>query len=338
MKRKISKYITKVKKNINRKANLAEQNKKEPILKTKPFGYVLGITNACNLNCPLCITGLREQKKAIKHMDFDLFQEIINKIKNYAIWVQLYNWGEPLLHPKLVDMVALCTKHNISTQISSNLSLKNVDNILHGLVSNGLRHLIVSFDGLTQKEYSRYRVGGDLNTILNNIVKLKEHKEDMGLKFPIIDLQFLKNRHNEFQIDTLKKEYKKFGADKFTICDMTGIFKDNNVEKYKYWFEEDDIITRKYLDVDQRMLRNVCQFLYNIMIIDQDGSIPPCCFSTDPADDFGGWDSNKTILEMYNSEKFIAARKIFKEHSYDKDVCCSNCSVVLSYNDNIISK
>ena len=103
---------------------------KKLFLKSNPQTYVLGLSNICNLECPLCITGQRIQKKILGHMPFELFKDIIDKVHPYAKQVQLYSWGESLLHPNFIEMMEYCSSFSFETEISSNLSLKNIDDKL----------------------------------------------------------------------------------------------------------------------------------------------------------------------------------------------------------------
>lgn len=305
----------------------------QEVLESPPTIYAIGITNICNLRCPLCVTGLRQQKKQPQFMDFGLFREIIEKIRPHAQLVQLYKWGESLLHPRIIDMLAVCDLHDLNTEISSNLSLENCDNVLEALVRHRLRHLIVSFDGVTQEDYSRYRVGGKLNLVLDNILKIKEFKIRYNSEYPVISLQFLRNKFTGGQVDVIEENYRQWGADRYYVCDMTTVFKDRDLGTARQWFSDQEIAQRKYLDVDVSMHGKPCSFLYTTMVIEQDGSIPSCCFATDPVDDFGQWDNRKSILEMYNSERFVQARRMFRERKHCGASTCDDCSVFATWLD-----
>lgn len=310
------------------------------VLDSPPTTYVVGVTNICNLHCPLCVTGLRQQKKKLQFMDFVLFQQIIEKIRPHAQLVQLYKWGESLLHPQIIDMLVLCNMYDLNTEISSNLSIENCDHVLEALVKFRLRHLIVSFDGVTQEDYSRYRVGGTLAVVLDNIRKIKEFKVRYNSEYPVISLQFLRNKFTGDQVQVIEENYRQWGADKYYVCDMTTVFKDRDQNTARQWFSDQEIAQRRYLYIDVSMHGKPCYFPYTTMIIEQDGSIPSCCFATDPKDNFGQWDNNKSILEMYNSDCFIQARRMFREKKHCGASTCDDCCVFNTYLDEgkVVSK
>lgn len=316
---------------LNKIKNDDEFRRGAVMLKSLPVNYVIGLTNICNLSCPLCITGLRRQQKPLKYMEMALFREIIDKIKDHAYLVQLYNWGESLLHRDIIEIFEYCGRFDLNTEISSNLSLSDVDDRLDAMVKHRLKRLIVSFDGVNQEDYERYRFGGDFESVLRNIGKIREYKKFYKSEYPRISLQYLRNKFTKGQVEVIKEKHREWGADDYYVCDMTTIFKDRDMEKNRRWFEGDEIERRRFLDIDTAMHGKRCCFLYTTMVIEQDGTIPPCCFATDPNDDFGVWDGKKSLSEMFNSEKFIKARQAFNERRPLPGLTCSNCSVFITY-------
>ena len=61
--------------------------------------------------------------------------------------------------------------HKIRTITTVNLNATN-DEQIKGLLTSSLDALHVSIDGVTQEVYEKYRVGGNLETVLNNLKKL----------------------------------------------------------------------------------------------------------------------------------------------------------------------
>ena len=87
-----------------------------------PYHYVVDPINFCVLHCPLCPTGRGTLKRRQGKMAFDDFKKLIDEIAEYAYFLDLYNWGEPFLHPQVFDMISYAHTRNISTKISSNLN------------------------------------------------------------------------------------------------------------------------------------------------------------------------------------------------------------------------
>lgn len=77
------------------------------------------ITNSCNLDCSFC----QETKRSKHYMKVDEFQHIIDDIKNYTNYIYLHVKGEPLLHPHLEEILAICEQAGIQVCITTNGTL-----------------------------------------------------------------------------------------------------------------------------------------------------------------------------------------------------------------------
>ncbi len=74
---------------------------------------VFSITNDCNLNCPICFTYNRKDKKYYKTPEDT--QKILDKVFDNKEKRQIINLtgGEPSLHPDLLDILARCKAKGI---------------------------------------------------------------------------------------------------------------------------------------------------------------------------------------------------------------------------------
>jgi len=77
------------------------------------------ITNICNLKCEFCINDTRKKE----FMDIKKFKVIISKIKDYTNLVMLHIKGEPLMHPKLEEILDVCFNNHILVNITTNATL-----------------------------------------------------------------------------------------------------------------------------------------------------------------------------------------------------------------------
>jgi len=74
---------------------------------------VLSITNACNLNCPICFTYNRPDR--IYHMPVEEMARTVDWIIESSGQVDLINitGGEPTLHPQLLEILRCCERDEI---------------------------------------------------------------------------------------------------------------------------------------------------------------------------------------------------------------------------------
>ena len=112
------------------------------------------VTNYCNFNCPDCYTHLAKRKKGF--MDLSVFKaslDLCNKLSIKETW--LHNWGEPLLHPRLMQMVGLANKNGFSTGFTTNGYYLNT-HILQELKNNGLDFLDISINAETSYNFGSF--------------------------------------------------------------------------------------------------------------------------------------------------------------------------------------
>ena len=97
-----------------------------------PLHLDLDPTNACNLKCTMCprthylnngLTNWAPGGK-IGFMDFALFCRIIDQAADNGVYsIKLNYLGEPLLHPRVVDMVAYAKARGLEVMMNTNATL-----------------------------------------------------------------------------------------------------------------------------------------------------------------------------------------------------------------------
>ena len=77
------------------------------------------ITNKCNLSCSFCSMDSLPKRE----MTIEEFRLVIEKIKKYTDNIYLHVKGEPLLHSKLGEILAICNNNDIKVSITTNGTL-----------------------------------------------------------------------------------------------------------------------------------------------------------------------------------------------------------------------
>ena len=146
-----------------------------------PHFLDIEISNTCNLHCPLCQMGLRQTINRENIMNLENYKKIVTPLRDYLFQIFLYDWGEPFLNKEIYDIISFNTAHNIGSTVSSNA---NIPIDPDRLVDSGLDYLIISGDGITQEVYSKYRRGGDITKVFNNVQSIVEAKKKRKTKSP----------------------------------------------------------------------------------------------------------------------------------------------------------
>ncbi len=116
----------------------------------RPLVLTLEATNVCNLKCPFCFTGVGEVTRERSMMSMERYRKLIDDLGDYAMLLEFYNWGEPLLNKNIYEMVEIASKRGISTIISTNFSVPFDEERAEKLVKSGLGILGAGIDGASQ--------------------------------------------------------------------------------------------------------------------------------------------------------------------------------------------
>jgi radical SAM protein with 4Fe4S-binding SPASM domain len=311
-----------------------------------PRHFLIETGNICNLQCPFCLTGARLNKSPKGFMSLEHYQSILNKISPYAELLYLYNFGEPFLNQNIYEMIRLSATQNINTSICSNLSLAQLDHT--AIVQSGLLQLSVSIDGASQKTYGKYRVGGDLELVFNNIKKLQEAKRDLHSRTPDITWNFLINKFNEHEQDAAKEIAAALGVPiQFNLMYVWDPEWESSLHPKggQYGFLKDSAIA-DYAKASRGLpvaldhivlhpnIPAVCKQVFTIMAIHWDGLVFPCGAISDERFALGNLlESN--LEELWNNAHYRKCRQFLYHYGQPQgtnSVCENiNCSLISKY-------
>jgi MoaA/NifB/PqqE/SkfB family radical SAM enzyme len=272
-----------------------------------PYRYTIDPINICNLRCPLCPTGLGKLGREQGKMTLNRYKALIDQIVPYAYSVELYNWGEPFLHPGIFDMIEYASSRKISVSLSSNLNYFTRE-MARKTVRAGLDMIIISVDGATQETYGKYRRRGNLDKVMEHIKLLVEEKYKAHSRSPFITFRMLVNRYNEGEIHEAREIANKLGVDAFT----TGtIFIDTtNPDQIKEWLPVRADLS--YYDYSAEKIENVwnCADLWESVTINWDGGLAPCCWLHENKHDYDNV-LNRPLKEIWNGDAYVSSRRVF---------------------------
>lgn len=191
-----------------------------PILQIEPVNF-------CNLRCPTCAFGAGLIRRPPEALSFDLYRSIIDQVKDHVCLMAFWSWGEPFLHDGACDMIRYARENGILVHTSTNGHFFRTRKEARRVIESGLDSLIVCIDGLDQKTYETYRVGGELGVVLESVRNLVRERNFLGKGNPRITLRFLVMRHNEHQARAFEKMALELGADaaslRFPIVRRRGV-------------------------------------------------------------------------------------------------------------------
>ena len=304
-----------------------------------PYWLTIDPTNFCTLKCPFCPTGQGRNSRTKATLSLDNFKKIIDELGPYLIHIDFCNWGEPLLNKQIYEMIKIAQQYRIDTKVDSNLNHFSEEDAEKMIVA-GLNKIIVSIDGITPQTYSKYRVGGDFTQAMNNLKLLLKKKRQLKRSNPYISWQFLVFRHNEHEIEEVRRWGSDLGVDHVGIT--KAFIGDKNWipinEDYSHYKKEEinNQYTSEYFKIAEEAM---CNWLWEAIVINPDGSVSPCCSVEDEKDDFGNI-FHQSFIEVWNNEKYRVARRYNRDkrivHNRDNNICI-NCRQLGMINLDILS-
>lgn len=304
----------------------------DAILRSYPVRLTVEATNVCNLRCPGCFTGLGEVGRTRSFMPIEFYNRLLDELGPYLFQLELYNWGESLLHKQLPEMIARARRFGISTIISTNFSLPFDAARAEGLVASGLNVLGVSLDGVRQETYEQYRVRGDFETVLRNVQLVNEAKRKLGSKTPRLVWEFHVFPHNAGDIDQAKALARELGMD---------------IEVSKGWVAGDDWQAKGAVAREvaaqlngSKGPRMPCTYLWDTAVVNNDGGAAACCGSFYRQDDFGRLKidasdfGKERFKDIWNNWSYRESRQLFTERTGSKAVqrlICFDCPVTVMW-------
>ena len=60
-------------------------------LLSRPIHLCIDVSNKCNLTCPFCLTGRRENGRDKGNVSFEVFRSIVDELAPYAMTLELFN-------------------------------------------------------------------------------------------------------------------------------------------------------------------------------------------------------------------------------------------------------
>ena len=289
--------------------------------RTQKFPSVIriGPTNLCTGRCFYCP---REyvHERGTGYMDFMLFEKIIFWAKkNNVSTISFALFGEPLLNPRIFDMLDLAVQNGMKIRIATNAIIMKKQ-WADKLLSYPFESIETSMDGFTREEYFKGKQVDKYEQAKENILYLfkraKEKKSRILFNVHFVDIG---------NVSFLNKiRYIKFWKNKLKgLKYLTSFYYEPH-----NWAGTRADLTRKMNFVDRLLnkweLKKPCMFIKG-MNIDWNGDVYIC--ANDPTEKaIIGNVNNDSLEKIYNSEKRLNYLSKHESGSF-KDLNCSVCNV-----------
>lgn len=299
-------------------------------LKSRPVKLIFDPTNACQLACPLCPTGLGMIDRRTGHADLRLFRRLMEQVGDYVFLIDFFNWGDPLLNPHLEEFIAVARSYNIISTVSSNLSLRLTDERINRLLTCGVNEIIVSLDGASAATHTKYRRKSNFELICDNMRRFAEARRGLGQRGPLLTWQFIVFGFNEHEIERARAMAVEFGIDRIIFRPpflQVDRYRLSDADKHEIasWSPSNPLY---HAHIGDPPRRNRCGWHYTTVAVNWDGTVTPCSTSFRQADDFGtfGKAGERPYMDVVNNAAFQTARaSISTGNTTEHGLICQRC-------------
>lgn len=274
-----------------------------------PMMCVLSFVYVCNAKCPNCPytnSEIRSDYKDRPFMNEDTFKIIANQCGEHGAYVRISGGGEPMLHPKAVELMEYAKNVGAKVGLITNGSKFTEENSRR-LIEAQVDMIEFSVDAADPETYAKIRKGLNWEILLKNVKRIVELRNKLKSNTKII----------ASGVNQVGVNIDKVAAFWSPIVD------EFQKRKYLTWGinEDHSADPTPYLPPKEKV---PCPFLFERLNIDSRGNVMVCGFDIAANTNLGNI-HEKSIKEIWRGEEFEYYRKKHLERKGDEIPLCKNC-------------
>ncbi len=291
-----------------------EKAKNDNKLYDFPLFLEVDTLNDCNYKCPACPAVTLNSHDKNKKLPEYLIEKLIAECEQERLHsITLDHGSEPLMNRNITNIILQFKEIKvIDIFLHTNGSLLTKE-VSRQLIQNGLTKINFSLDAVTPETYSRMRVGGNYDRVLDNIMSFLEVKQSFGKSYPRTRVSFVCTDENENE----REAFFDFWKDKVNVIAFQG-----KRDYRKIFFEKNDSGEHKGAIYTQKGYK--CNQLWQLLVVDSNGDILPCLQDYKHQYVLGNL-KDMSIKEAWHSQKMNKLRGKHLNGLWHKENMCSKC-------------
>jgi radical SAM protein with 4Fe4S-binding SPASM domain len=271
---------------------------------------VISLVYVCNARCPNCPytnSSIRKEYRDRLYMGEETFRLIADECGPEGAWIRISGGGEPLMHPRAVELVEYAKRGGAKVGLITNGSLLG-EEAARRLLEAGTDMIEFSVDAGDEETYHRVRRGLSWKTLNENVRRLVRLRE--GLRSP--------SRIIASGIAQKGVDIERAGAYWEALVDSF------QKRKYLTWGINDPSLSadpEPYLPPEERI---PCPFLFERLNIDSRGKVMVCGFDIAGTTNMGSIHES-SIRKIWHGEGFERYRRAHLERRGAEMDLCREC-------------
>jgi radical SAM protein with 4Fe4S-binding SPASM domain len=273
----------------------------------EPHLHQIEPTNACPYACAMCIRP-RRMTRPEGFMAFELFQKVMEELAGYsaatrAKEIELFHFGESLLHPRLPELVACAAGHGLRPVLSVNPPQLDAG-LCEALLRARPARIICSLDALDAATYRRMRgPAADFAQALAGIEALLEQHRRLDSEVPVV-VRMIETRSNRGQGAAFSERWRAAGVQ----VELRPFFP---------WNDPDLAPLGEWEKLPPGM---PCPFPWRYLVVQWNGDVVPCCRDCNGATVLGNV-AGQSLREIWNGPAYAAFRQQMLAADYRNGIC-----------------
>ena len=278
------------------------------------FGYLespvqldIELNGGCNMRCPFCLHGYGG-KRPNTLMPMKRYRELIDEAVALGVRGLKLNYiNEPMLRRDLEECIAYAKEAGmLNIYMVTNGTLLTAHR-RSSMLNSGITKVFISLDAATAPTYSKQRLSGKFDLVVQNILDFVEERDRRGLRYPLIRVSFLRNALNIHE----EGSFRAFWEGK---VDMLAFQKMNDLPDF------DSGLTIQERSKEPKR----CSFPFKQLVVDHQGDILPCCKMGGKKLALGNIE-HMTLKRAWESDKMKALKLMHKENRWEENAVCKRC-------------
>jgi organic radical activating enzyme len=273
-------------------------------------------TMFCNLACIHCPyeTVTKLKGKGRQNLSLELHTKLIDEIattgKGHCRFLRYTGDGEPLLHPKLAEMIAYAYERTgLPINVTTNGMLMTEERA-RALIEAGVAVFDVSIDAHSQEVYGKVRVNGILDVTYECTHRLIRLAKEYGGTAKVM-VSFVRQPLNMHEADTFESYWKAAGADFVVMRNLHSCGGNAPDMAAKMWAVAPSP-------------RKPCLYPWERMVLKADGELTYCPADWKHIANIGNY-ADITIAETWQGEAMQALRNAHLSGDFSKHSFCGGC-------------
>ncbi|MCK9283044.1 MAG: radical SAM protein [Rhodocyclaceae bacterium] len=279
-----------------------------------PMMLVLSFVYPCNAECPNCPytnSNIRDSYKDAPFMSEDIFKKIADEAGPHGAYLRISGGGEPMLHPKAVELLCYAKKVGCKIGLITNGSAFTERKSI-ALLRAGVDMIEFSVDACDPETYAIVRKGLKWKHLLRNARRMIEIRNRIGSTSKIVASGI---NQQGVDIDAVEKFWRdEIGVDNFIK------------RKFLTWGLNTSIDPSgsadpaPYLDIED----TPCPFIFERLNIDSRGNVMVCGYDI-AANTSMGMVGQQSISDIWHGEGFSHYRDMHLSNRGSEISMCASC-------------